>query len=139
MIFFKIVFINFIIFNIELVENYNYRFSHKTLSIATMFSCMIFFAFGFFFCYDFFKKIFFVHFIFLILIWLRIYLCNFFLENIVDCNSFSPYKFFYFFHKFIITHKHVTSPRHHAGMTSSKYLDYLFRVMMKMFLKLFLY
>ena len=31
MIFFKIVFIDFIIFNIELVENYNYRFPHETL------------------------------------------------------------------------------------------------------------
>jgi hypothetical protein len=31
MIFFKIIFIDFIIFNIELVENYNYMFPHETL------------------------------------------------------------------------------------------------------------
>jgi hypothetical protein len=29
--FFKIIFIDFIIFNIELVKNYNYRFLHETL------------------------------------------------------------------------------------------------------------
>jgi hypothetical protein len=31
MIFFKIIFIGFIIFNIELIENYNCRFPHETL------------------------------------------------------------------------------------------------------------
>jgi hypothetical protein len=31
MIFFKIIFIDFIIFNIELVENYNCRLPHETL------------------------------------------------------------------------------------------------------------
>jgi len=37
MIFFKIIFVDFIFFNIELVENYNCSFSHKTLWIAVVF------------------------------------------------------------------------------------------------------
>jgi len=47
MIFFKIIFIDFIIFNIELVENYNCKFLYETL---TVFPYMIFLLF----CYDFF-------------------------------------------------------------------------------------
>ena len=66
MIFFKIV-CRFYFFNIELVENYNYSFPHKTLLIATVFLHMVFFLFF----YDFFKIVF-VDFIFLILSWLRI-------------------------------------------------------------------
>jgi len=46
--FFKIIFVDFIIFNIELVGNYNYIFPYETLEIATVFPCMIFFSFCFF-------------------------------------------------------------------------------------------
>jgi hypothetical protein len=65
MIFFKIIFIDFIIFNIELVENYNFRFLYETL---TIFPWMIF-LFCFFVMIFF--KIIFIDFIFLILNWLK--------------------------------------------------------------------
>jgi hypothetical protein len=48
MIFFKIIFIDFIIFNIKLVENYNFRIPYETLYIAIMFPCLVFFPFRFF-------------------------------------------------------------------------------------------
>ena len=82
-----------------------YSFPHKTLSIATTFFLMGFFA----------SKIIFVGFFFLILSWQRIQLCNFFffllneklnhvakalylfLQNTVDCYSFCSVS------KFLIT------------------------------------
>jgi len=42
-----------------------------------------------------FLKIIFIDFTFLILNWLRIQLYSFFLKNIMNCNSFSPYNFFF--------------------------------------------
>jgi len=60
MIFFKII-CQFYFFNIELVENYSYGFSHKTPWIAIMFPHMVFFVF-----YDFFQN----------------YICRFYFFNI---------------------------------------------------------
>jgi hypothetical protein len=65
----NIFFINYIIFNIELIQNYNYIFFHETLYIATVFFYMFFFLLFFFMIVS---KILFINFIFLILSWLKI-------------------------------------------------------------------
>jgi len=56
--FFQNYLCQFYFVNIELVENYNYSFSHKTLWIATVFSYMVYFFhfFLFWFFYDFFQN-----------------------------------------------------------------------------------
>jgi hypothetical protein len=48
MIFFKIIFVDFIFLNIELVENYKYNFPHKTLWIVTVFPSVFCFVLFFY-------------------------------------------------------------------------------------------
>jgi hypothetical protein len=93
----------------------------KHYGLLQCFSAWFFFLLFFFVMI--FSKIFFVNFIFLILSWLRIYFYSFFLENIMDCNRFSPYNFYFiFFYKFTIIYKHVIS-RQHAGTASNSNLE----------------
>ena len=83
-----------VFFNIDLVEN-----------LALTFPACFFLFFSFCFCFFFpqnwlllfFFRIVFVDFIFLILNWLRIWLCSFFLYNIVDYYNVSSHDFFYDF------------------------------------------
>ena len=80
-------------FNIELVDNYNCGFSHKTLWIATVFPHMFFFLF-----FMNFSKILFFDFSFLISSWLRIQLCYFFsLKRCGLLRCFLTRLFFHFF------------------------------------------
>jgi len=79
--FFQNYFCRFYFFNIELVENYNCNFPHKTLWIAIVFSYMslffIFFFYDFCFLYDIFQN----------------YLCCFYFFNIKLIENLT----FYFF------------------------------------------
>ena len=107
--FFQNYLCSFYFFNIELIENYNYKslqirlnhvgkhcsFHHKTLWIATMFPTW-------FFCY-FFSKIVFVDFIFLILSLLRIYLCNFFSLKHCELLQCFQHDIFLFFPKLFLS------------------------------------
>jgi hypothetical protein len=103
--FFQNYFFLFYFFNIELVENYNCSFPHKTLWIAIVFLYMGLFSFSFSF------------FLFSYMIFFQNYLCCFYFfniklienlalyfkkTNIVACYSYSPPGFFcYDFFKII--------------------------------------
>ena len=57
-IFSKIIFVDFIFFYIEMVENYNCSFSHKTLWIVIVFLYISLFSFSF--SFSFFNDFFFI-------------------------------------------------------------------------------
>jgi len=97
MIYFKIVFVDFIFLILNWLRITIVAFLTKHCELLQCFS-ILFFLFMIFFCsfvffLIIFSKIIFVDFIFLILNWLR-KLCSFFFKNTLDCYSVSPHGFF---------------------------------------------
>ena len=87
-----------VFFNIDLVENLALNFPACFFLFFSFCFCFFFFpklASSFFFLFFFFFRIVFVDFIFLILNWLRIWFCSFFLYNIVDYYNVSSHDFFF--------------------------------------------